>query len=373
LAGIYLHIPFCRQACHYCNFHFSTSLQHKDAVLNAMVKEIGLRSDYLQGQEINTIYFGGGTPSILPIEDIDQLLKTIHQHFTVSEHTEITLEANPDDINPGSLVSWKHAGINRFSIGVQSFDEQELRWMNRAHGAKQARECIHLCRNYGFENFSIDLIYGSPLLSDEQWEKNVRTATDLNIPHLSCYALTVEEKTPLHKQIALNKSPDTDNEKQARQFLLLMNWLKDSGYRHYEVSNFAKPGYQSRHNSSYWKGIPYLGIGPSAHSFNGTSRSWNVSNNAAYARSVHAGNPSFETEILTREQKINEQIMISVRTSEGLDVSKMPATDEKYQNRLQSRLHQFVNNGLFLQSGTVYRLTDEGFLRADAIAADLFI
>ena len=373
LAGIYLHIPFCKQACAYCNFHFSTSLRYKPEMIEALVSEIALEKDYLKNEIIDTIYLGGGTPSILTGEECNLFIQTIRHHFMVAANAEITLEANPDDITKPQLQYWKVAGINRLSIGVQSFIKEELKWMNRAHNAKQAFSSLELVRQE-FENFTIDLIYGSPLLTDEMWERNVDTAMSLAIPHVSCYALTVEEKTPLYKSIALKKTVDVDNEKQARQFLLLIQWLQQNGYEHYEVSNFAKPGYRSRHNSSYWKGTHYLGIGPSAHSYNGTERRWNVANNAAYIRTLQLGVPQRETETLSAVNRLNENIMISLRTSEGLDLRQVESTwgiTEK--ERIEQQLKKFANKGLIRFHNDSARLTNEGMLMADGIAADLFI
>jgi oxygen-independent coproporphyrinogen-3 oxidase len=374
LAQIYLHIPFCRQACNYCNFHFSTSLRYKEEMVAALVSEMALEKDYMGGEAVETVYFGGGTPSLLSTGDCETLLEAIRQNFTVVPGAEITLEANPDDITPQKLASWKGAGINRLSIGVQSFFEEELRWMNRAHNAAQALKCIGLSHEYGFYNLSIDLIYGSPLLTDAMWRQNVEQAIHLGIPHLSCYALTVEEKTPLHKQIQRLKTKDVDNDQQARQFLLLMSWLRESGYEHYEVSNFAKPGHRSRHNSAYWQGKKYLGIGPSAHSYNGHERRWNVANNGLYIKGINEGAPARETEVLTLNQQLNECIMISLRTKEGLDLAKVASVfGEQVKENLKLGAQKFVNSRLLVQQNSLLQLTDEGMLMADGIAADLFV
>jgi oxygen-independent coproporphyrinogen-3 oxidase len=372
LAGIYLHIPFCKQACNYCDFHFTTSLRYKTELVNALIKEIGLQKDFLQGESIATIYFGGGTPSLLTAEECEAILKKIGEEFNIDNGVEITLEANPDDITKEKLVAWKDLGINRLSIGIQSFFEEDLIWMNRAHNAREAIDNLQLAITE-FKNISIDLIYGSPLLSDDMWKKNVETAINLNIPHLSCYALTVEEKTPLHKQILLNKTTDVDTDKQARQFLLLMQWLKQNGYDHYEVSNFAKPGYRSRHNSSYWQGKKYLGLGPSAHSYNGVIRKWNIANNKNYIDAINNGNLETETEVLTETEKLNEYIMISLRTMEGLDLEKIKSVwgDDKLKT-VNERLIRFKENDLVIKEANKIKLTEEGMLRADGIAADLF-
>ena len=372
MAGIYLHIPFCKQACTYCNFHFSTSLLYKDELLRALVLESVKEKDYLGGETINTIYFGGGTPSILKLSDLESIISSLLKQYFVAPGAEITLEANPDDINVDKLNAWKDLGINRLSIGVQSFYEEELSWMNRAHNAQQAVNNLELARK-NFNNITIDLIYGSPLLTDEMWKHNVGRAIQMNIPHLSCYALTVEEKTPLHKLINTNKVADVDNDRQARQFLLLMQWLREAGYEHYEVSNFAKSGFRSRHNSSYWKGEKYLGRWPSAHSYNGIERRWNIANNTVYIKGINDGSPKREVEVLTSTQLLNEFLMISLRTIEGIDLHKLEqqfGADEK--KRIELQAQKFVRHGLIKYDEPFIRLTDEGMLRADGIASELF-
>ncbi|MGZ3851652.1 MAG: radical SAM family heme chaperone HemW [Flavisolibacter sp.] len=373
MAGIYLHIPFCKQACTYCNFHFSTSLHYKDDLVKSLSVEAEREKEYLGAETVNTIYFGGGTPSILEVPDLEFLISNLFKQYSVAPGAEVTLEANPDDITSEKLAAWKKIGINRLSIGVQSFFEEELKWMNRAHNAEEAINNLQLARKE-FDNITIDLIYGSPLLTDEMWKQNVQRAIDMDIPHLSCYALTVEEKTPLHKLINSSKVADVDNDKQARQFLLLMEWLRANGYEHYEVSNFAKPGYRSRHNSSYWKGEKYLGMGPSAHSYNGSERRWNVANNTIYIKAINEGSNQREVEILTTTQKLNEFIMISLRTSEGIDLEKLEAefgVQEKM--RLLQQVKKFAKHGLIQTKQSFIHLTDEGMLRADGIASELFI
>jgi oxygen-independent coproporphyrinogen III oxidase len=368
-----LHIPFCKQACTYCNFHFTTSLRYKDDLVKALAREAQIEKEYLQGEKINTIYFGGGTPSMLQISDLEFLISNLLKSYQVDANAEITLEANPDDITVEKLRSWKKIGINRLSIGVQSFFEEELRWMNRAHNVKQAIENLQLAKKE-FDNITIDLIYGSPMLTDEMWKQNVDKAIELDIPHLSCYALTVEEKTPLHKLINTNKTSDVDNEKQARQFLLLMQWLREIGYEHYEVSNFAKPGFRSRHNSSYWKGEKYLGLGPSAHSYDGMERRWNVANNNSYIKSSNGGCALRETEILTSTQKLNEFIMISLRTIEGMNLNRL---EKEFgiieRKRIEKQLQKFTSNKLMELNNSVAQLTDDGMLRADGVASELFV
>lgn len=372
MAGIYLHIPFCKQACNYCNFHFITSLHYRKQLIEAIIKETELQKDFLQGEPVATIYFGGGTPSLLSAEECRLILENIRKLFSIEANAEITLEANPDDITKEKLQVWKDVGINRLSIGIQSFFEQDLKWMNRAHNAELAVRSLQLAV-IEFDNISIDLIYGSPFLSDEQWEKNVDIALGFGIPHLSCYALTVEEKTPLHKQIFLKETLDVDSDKQAHQFLLLMQWLKQKGYEHYEVSNFAKPGLRSRHNSSYWQGKKYLGLGPSAHSYDGLIRKWNVANNIKYINAIEKGGVESETEVLTATQKLNEYIMISLRTIEGLDLEKVKTIwGEDKVKSMERKLTLFENNNLIRIGNSIIQLTEEGILRADGIAADLF-
>ena len=374
MAGIYLHIPFCKQACTYCNFHFTTSLRYKDDLVQALRKEIIAEKDYLGDEEVATIYFGGGTPSILDISDLESLILDVKEHHAVAANAEITLEANPDDVTTEKAAAWKSTGINRLSIGIQSFFEEELRWMNRAHNAEQAKACIENSYAAAIDNLSIDLIYGSPLLTDEMWQQNVETAIAFGVKHLSCYALTVEEKTPLHKNISLQKTVDIDNDKQARQFLQLMDWLRKAGYEHYEVSNFAQPGFRSKHNSSYWKGVSYLGLGPSAHSFNGLERRWNIANNNAYIKFINEGAAPREIEKLTPSQQLNESIMISLRTSEGIDLNKMQLIwGENERKRIEKDLAKYLRTGLLTINNDHAQLTDEGMLRADGIAADLFV
>ena len=338
-------------------------------MLGSLLKETELQKDYLENEAVETIYFGGGTPSILQISDLRFQIEKIKELFNTAKDSEITLEANPDDITEEKLAGWKEIGINRLSIGVQSFFEEDLLWMNRAHNAEQAVSSLQLAVKY-FDNITMDLIYGHPLLSNEKWKQNVEKVIALNIPHISCYALTVEPKTPLYKMIKEKKKEDIQQEKQAEQFLLLMEWLENAGYEHYEISNFAKPGFRSRHNSSYWQGKKYLGLGPSAHSFNGESRQWNISNNNIYIESLEKNEISFEKEILTQSQKANEYIMTSLRTMEGIDINKIP---EAMSYEVQAASKKFIESGKLTLKENKLILTKEGKLFADGIAADLFI
>jgi oxygen-independent coproporphyrinogen III oxidase len=373
LAGIYLHIPFCRQACNYCNFHFTTSLRNKGEMVVAILREAEMRKDEYSGETIHTIYFGGGTPSLLEVAEISAILNGLKQWYNLDGGAEITLEANPDDIDPVKAEGWKQAGVNRLSIGVQSFFENELQWMNRAHNSTQSLQSLELAKSF-FDNITMDLIYGSPLLTNEMWEENLDKAIALGIPHLSCYALTVEEKTPLHKSIFQKQKENVDSERQAEQFLMLMKKARAAGYEHYEVSNFAKPGFRSRHNSSYWKGEKYLGLGPSAHSYDGASRQWNIANNQRYMQGIAQGKPEVEKELLSETDRLNEYIMISLRTMEGINLDDAGKRFGSAQaERLQKALQKYVTTRLLNVEGGRYWLTDEGMLRADGIASELFI
>ena len=381
LGGIYIHIPFCKQACFYCNFHFSTSLALKNEMIESLLHEIEIRSKSDQrnisiidpGEQIKTIYFGGGTPSLLSDSELEKILSSIHSKYAVCTDAEITLEANPDDINIDKLKEWTLAGVNRLSIGIQSFMERDLVWMNRAHNSTQALQCIQQAREAGIPNFSIDLIFGTPGLTNEEWEKNVQTVIDLNVPHVACYALTVEPKTALDKMIQLKKKENIDDDLQAEQYSILMKMMQHAGYEHYEISNFAKPGFRSRHNSSYWEGEKYIGIGPSAHSYDGQSRQWNVANNALYIKSLRDNDVPLEEESLSDSQKLNEYLMVSLRTMEGMDLQLI---EEKFSKEERNRIELILENklikGTIRKDGSKISLTDEGKLLADAISVKLF-
>ena len=376
MAGIYIHIPFCKQACHYCNFHFSTSLGQKEKMVEAIVKEIGLAKALPADQDtatISTLYFGGGTPSILNIDELQLIFAAVRKRFVLADDVEITLEANPDDIDAVRLKAWRALGINRLSIGIQSFMEEELTWMNRAHTAADSLKCIDLVLAAGFTNFSVDLIYGSPLLQDAGWKRNVAMVIEKNIPHISCYALTVEPETALDKMIALHKKAPVDAEKQAHHFLLLMNWMQEAGYEHYEISNFAKPGLRSKHNSSYWSGTPYYAFGPAAHAFDGRTRKWNVANNSLYIQSLQQDIIPFEEEVLTHTQQLNEYIMTSLRTMEGLDLDHVSKNfGGAKSGTIRAGCNKYIESGKLKMAGNKLILTRTGKLFADGIAADLF-
>ena len=342
-------------------------------MVSAIAKEAIIRKNYLQ-ENVSTIYFGGGTPSLLLIDDAQFLIDEFRNIFLVDEDAEITLEANPDDITEEKLAGWKQCGINRLSIGVQSFFDEDLIWMNRAHNASEAGQSIKLAQDKGFSNITIDLIYGVPGMTNERWKANIDKAIALHIPHLSCYALTVESKTALDKMILLGKKENINADVQGRHFKLLMQWMQQAGYEHYEISNFAKPGMRSRHNSSYWQGKPYLGLGPSAHSFNGKSRQWNISNNNLYIKNIEEGTCSYEEEILTNKQQENEYIMTTLRTSEGISLTYIK---EKFGKDETTRIFnlslKYIQQELMVANNEYLILTNKGKLFADGIAADLFV
>jgi oxygen-independent coproporphyrinogen-3 oxidase len=353
----------------------------KEEMVKSLIKEVELRSASKEDdvsiiskdEKIETIYFGGGTPSLLSEVEIQELLSAIKSNYRVNEGAEVTLEANPDDITTEKLKEWKHARINRLSIGIQSFIERDLKWMNRAHNALQALDCIYLAREARFNNFSIDLIFGIPGLSNEEWKENVQKVIDLNVPHIACYALTVEPKTALQKMILLKKKENINSDAQAIQYAVLMHMMHDAGYEHYEISNFAKPGFRSRHNSSYWQGKKYIGIGPSAHSYNGQMRMWNKANNLFYIQSLQQNTIPFEEEILTTTQQLEEYIMTSLRTIEGMDLQFIEDHFSiKERERIQNILKTQVEKERILVIGNKIILTDEGKLFADAITVKLF-
>ena len=370
--GLYIHIPYCRKACHYCNFHFSTSLNSRDRFIEALVKEIDLTPGK-KIREITTVYFGGGTPSILFRTEIREIVQQLKSKFQIREDAEWTLEVNPDDLNEMKLDFWKALGINRLSVGIQSFREEDLKWMNRSHSAEQAKQGMQMIKAAGFDNFSVDLIYGIPGLSDEAWRNNVQYVIDNNVPHISAYALTVEPKTALNHFVEQKKVPDIDPEQQAQQFFILTEMLASAGYEHYEISNFAKPGWRSKHNSSYWAGTPYFGLGPGSHSFDGESRYWNISNNQRYIESILAGIIPFEKEELTEKQHLNEYIMTSLRTMEGLDLEKVTQKwNGVFAMQIKQSIQKYIDRGLVMPINQRLVLTKEGKFFADGIAADLF-
>lgn len=374
MAGIYLHIPFCKKACHYCDFHFSTSSLYKDEMVVAILTELKLQKDFLNNAPIETIYFGGGTPSLLSADELKMIIDVIYENYPVQQNPEITLEANPDDLNPQKVRELKQTLINRFSIGIQSFFEEDLLWMNRAHNYREAESGVKRVQDAGFENITVDLIYGYPLLSDEKWISNIYKVIDFTVPHISAYSMTVEPATALASFISKGKQPPMNETQSAGQFILLMQSLQEAGFEHYEISNFAKPGKHSRHNSNYWKGIPYLGVGPSAHSFKENVRQWNISNNSKYIDSIVTERIPCETEILSEANQLNEYIMTSLRTAKGMDLEKIKTRfDPDYLSGISNGLAKFLEKNWIEQNGEIITLTTDGKLYADHIASELFV
>ncbi len=370
MAGIYIHIPFCSQACHYCNFYFSTSRGNKHKFIHALLKEIERTQDYLQAERIETLYLGGGTPTQLTIDDLGLIVEKLNAAYDLSSLQEFTIEANPDDLKDTETIrALGKLGVNRFSIGVQSFFDEDLLYMNRVHNSGEALASIKRVQDSGFGNITIDLIYGTPTMNNEHWRKSLEIAFSLNIPHISSYALTVEPKTSLERKIKKGESLPVDEERTARQFKILMEEMRRNNFEQYEISNFAKNKKYAVHNSNYWFGKKYLGLGPSAHSFNGDARRWNVANNIDYINSISRNKLNFEEEILTEAQKVNEKIMTSLRTMWGLTITSYQLPIIKL---IQKNL-EFVNSSHYTFENGVLKLTDEGKFFADAIAARLFI
>ena len=377
MAGIYIHIPFCKQACYYCDFHFSTSLKRKEEMLTAINRELVLRKDEHNKEQIETIYFGGGTPSLLTIDELRLLIDTIYDNYEVVEDAEITLEANPDDLSSQKIKELANLPINRLSIGIQSFFDDDLKFMNRAHSAEESKKCLTEATKY-FNNITMDLIYGLPNMSHEKWLSNLKMAFDFNIPHISSYALTVEEKTVLHKLIEKGKVPPVDENLALEHYNILVEETEKRSYVNYEISNFGKLAYFSRHNTSYWLGYNYLGIGPSSHSFNGFERSWNVSNNAKYINALLSDKLPSEKEQLTEINRFNEYIMTGLRTIWGVSFQKIEKEfGAMYLQELKENAERHIKSGLLeielrSFSGKVLVTTKKGKFLADGIASDLF-
>lgn len=371
MAGIYIHIPFCKQACHYCDFHFSTTMKKKDEMIAAIIHEIYLRKEEIN-ETVETIYFGGGTPSVLSNEEINQILEPIFSLFEVVENPEITLEANPDDLSSDRIEELSKSKINRLSIGVQSFYEDDLKMMNRAHNANEAMQCLKTATQY-FDNISIDLIYGMPNMSLDKWRSNIETALSLNIPHISSYALTVEPKTALAILIKQGKIAKTDDGLAHEHFLILVEMLENSGFVHYELSNFGKPSYFSKNNSAYWLGKKYVGIGPSAHSFDGHNRSWNIANNSIYIQQIQANELPNEVEKLSIQDRYNEYVMTGLRTIWGVSLQKIEIDfGISYLNYLIDNAANFINKEQLVIEDNVLKTTLKGKFFCDGIASELF-
>ncbi len=371
--GLYIHIPFCRQACHYCNFHFTTSLHYKSQLVEAIIREIRLRAAHFESPELKTIYFGGGSPSLLSISELNAIMESIHSGFDTSGVMETTLEANPDDLSPEYIRHLKAVGIGRLSIGIQSFHEEDLKWMHRAHDAVQAIKCIPMAQDIGLADISADLIFGFPLLTDEKYLANLKRLTDWNIPHISTYSLTVEEKTPLAKSIRSGHDPKPDDSQSARQFVLTHDVLESAGYQHYEISNFSLPGRHAIHNSSYWLGVPYIGVGPAAHSYYEGRRYWNIANNQKYMRLIESGQEAGEYETIGPDTAYNELILTRLRTKWGVDRADIMRIGAKYAEHFDSIVGSMIDKGIVEINADNYRLTFDGKLMADHWTAELFV
>ena len=367
---LYLHIPFCKQACHYCDFHFSTNLKQKSVLVDALCREIDLQQDYLPTRQLETIYVGGGTPSLLTEAELGQIFNTILRYYTIATDCEITLEANPDDLTAGNLAMLRRY-VNRLSIGIQTFDEATLRWMNRAHTAAEAETCVQLARKTGFDNLSIDLIYG---IQHEVWQQDLAKALALHVPHISAYALTIEPDTAFGRWQKKGTFVPVDEDLAAEQFQQLVSALTGAGYVHYEISNFALPGHFARHNSAYWQRRPYLGIGPSAHSYNGYSRHWNRANNALYIKAIGNGELPCTVETLTQADQVNEYLLTGLRTIWGCSLQELDNllghTFKQLQKQALANLQQV---GWLIERDGKLLLTESGKLFADRVAADLFV
>lgn len=373
MAGIYIHIPFCKQKCTYCDFHFSTTFEaYRTEMIDTICQEIDLRADELNKESIKSIYFGGGTPSLLTEQELKDILTQIKRLFNIEENAEITLEANPDDIYHQQLKIWKDAGINRLSIGVQSFKAEDLSWMNRAHSVEEAENAVRLAQAAGFQNITVDLIYGLPNLSLEEWKDHIQRVLNMNVNHLSAYCLTVEEKTVLNKLVKEKKIIPANEDQQSDQFELLVSMTELAGFEQYEISNFAKNQHYAVHNTNYWTGQMYLGVGPSAHSFDGESRRWNVSNNRKYMESMGKDSSWFSDEKLSVNERWNELLLTGLRTNFGVSIDQLKKINS-ISPAIDAKIAEFVAYGWMEKSSSLLRLTKEGKLKADYIASELFL
>jgi len=373
MSGIYIHIPFCKQACYYCDFHFSTSLKKKDQLISALAKELQLRKEEFRGTTVETIYFGGGTPSLLSIEELQFLIDTVYKNYAVVTSPEITIEANPDDLSEGKIIELSQSPINRLSIGIQSFHEKDLKLMNRAHNAEEAKKCLEIATQY-FDNISLDLIYGIPNSTSQEWLANIETALSFGVPHISSYALTVEPKTALANFIEKGIIDNVDDEVAHQQFHQLIDTLEDAGFEHYELSNFAKPGYYSKNNSAYWLGKPYIGIGPSAHSFNGHQRAWNIKNNSIYLKKIENGQLPLEIETLTKNDKYNEFVMTGLRTVWGINLNQVVIRfGQHFYDYLLKQAQFYISEQLLYIDKDSLKATKKGKFLTDGIASELFM
>lgn len=374
MAGIYIHIPFCKSKCAYCNFFSVVSEKQKKDFIEALKREAVARKSYIKDEDINTIYFGGGTPSLLSPQNIDDILEIISKYYNLAEKIEITLEANPDTLSKLKLLNFKEIGINRISIGIQSFFDDDLQYLSRRHDSRHAIQAIEWIQQVGFEKSTLDLIYGIPTLTEEKWNKNLDIFFSTGIEHLSAYALTVEPKTVLGQHINNGLAQPVEEDESVKQYEILVKRTAEKGFEHYEISNFAKPGYYSKHNSLYWKGGNYIGLGPSAHSFDGISRQWNISNLSEYVKLAGISDEIIEKETLTIIDRYNEYVMTSLRTSWGCDIAHIREVfGESYAHYFVDCAGNYILNGKMQKKESALILTEKGKLFADRIAADLFM
>lgn len=373
MSGIYIHIPFCKQACHYCDFHFSTSMNKKEEMVLALAKEIQMRKTEFENDIIETIYFGGGTPSVLSSDEINYLIGAVYENYKVGENPEITLEANPDDLSSERILELSKSKINRLSIGIQSFFEDNLKMMNRAHDSAEAQKCLEEATKY-FDNISLDLIYGIPGMSNEKWKQNIEKALSFGVPHISSYALTVEPKTAMNKMIQTGKMEAPKDEVAQEHFMILVETLESKGFIHYELSNFGKEDYFSKNNSAYWLGKKYMGIGPSAHSYDGVSRSWNIANNPLYLKAIQDDKLPNEIENLSEADRYNEYVMTGLRTIWGVSLDRIKREfGQTYIDYLMKQAQKFLNDELVFIENNILRPTKKGKFLTDGIASDLFL
>lgn len=373
MSGIYIHIPFCKQACHYCDFHFSTSMKKKDELINALIKELEIRKTEFNNITVETIYFGGGTPSLLSTLEINKIIDAVYSNYEVINNPEITLEANPDDLNNQQIIKLSHSPINRLSIGIQSFHEKDLKLMNRAHNSSEAKSCLVEATKY-FNNISLDLIYGIPGTTHAEWEENIAIALSFGVNHISSYALTVEPKTALASFIKKGIIDNVDDALAQEQFHILIEKLAQNNFIHYELSNFGKEGFFSKNNSAYWQGKPYIGIGPSAHSFNGKQRGWNVRNNTKYIKSIENNTLPIEIETLTITDQYNEYVMTGLRTVWGVSIQKIDSDfGEHFKIYLLKQAQKFIKEQLLYIENNKLLVTKKGKFLSDGIASDLFM
>ena len=373
MSGIYVHIPFCKQKCHYCNFHFSVSIKNKRKLIDALIMEIEIQKDFLEDQTITSLYFGGGTPSILSKEELLYIKDAITKYYSFNEGMEFTIEANPDDLNRAFLEDLKLIGVNRLSVGIQSFIDEELSLMNRAHNSAEAKSCIKTALELGFDDISIDLIFGIPGSDMKSWKSNLNKALEFKVPHFSIYNLTVEDKTALAHFVRKGKVKMIDEALMAEQFDYTHDLLTENEFEHYEISNYSLPGRYAKHNTAYWQGEPYLGLGPSAHSFDGKKRQWNIASNSKYITALEQGSISSDSELLTKTDHYNEFVLTGLRTMWGCNKNRLKAFGSTFENHFLREAQVYIKDSFLSEKGDAFCLTKKGLLFADKISSTLFM